>query len=115
MDLKLQQERFRLDVKKYFLSKAVVRQWRGLSGRTMESPIRGCVQEPWRCGTLRDSGHSRDGLGLDLGLLELFSNRDSVIVWKYSPTLGEIDALVRKRQRHLCAGSFILLCGDSLM
>ena len=45
--------------------------------------IPGGVPEPWRCGT---EGHGQwvwwDGLGLDLGTLEIISNlSDSMILW----------------------------------
>ena len=44
--------------------------------------IPGGVQEPWRCGTW---GHGQwawwDGLGLDLMILEFFSNFNSPVTW----------------------------------
>jgi len=73
----------------------VVRQRNGLSRAMVESPSVNVFRNH-RDVAFRDSGHGGDGLGLDLGILELFPNRDTVILWKCSPRLGEMDALVRK-------------------
>jgi len=68
--LKLHQGRFRLDVR------SVAQLPRGGGGIT----VPGGVQERWRCGT-EGCGQWAwwDGLGLDLGMLEVFPNlNDSV-------------------------------------
>lgn len=75
--LKLQQERFRLDVKKYLLPKRLVGQWDRLSRGMVESPSVDVFRNHADV-ALRDSGPDGDELGL--GILELFSNHDSVIL-----------------------------------
>lgn len=40
------------------------------------------VQEPWICGTEKHGyGHGGGGLAMDLGILEIFSSLDCMILW----------------------------------
>lgn len=47
-------------------------------------PVPGGVQEPWRCGTGGHGQWARWGrLGLDLGILELFSNINESVILRF--------------------------------
>ena len=79
--------RVRLRIKRNCFSQRVVMQWHSCPGSGGVTIPRG-VPEPWRCGT---KGHGQrawwDELGLDLMVLEVFSNKyDRMILKSSIPT-----------------------------
>lgn len=73
---------YRLDIGKNISSERVVMHWNGLIGEEVESPSLEWFQN---CGdvAVRDmvSGHGADGLGLDLGIWEVFSSLHDFTIW----------------------------------
>ena len=69
--LKLQKERFRLDIRKHLSSKRMVMHWKRLPRQVGKSPSLEVFKEPWRCGT---EGHGQWAWwgGLDLVILMSF-------------------------------------------
>ena len=85
-----------LDIRKHLFSKKAVMQWHSCPGSGGVT-IPGGAQEPWRCGTEVRGG---DGLELDLGILEVFSNTNGskilyigfAAIWRLAyklPTVNE--------------------------
>jgi len=76
----MHQGRVRVGIRKHFFLKRVVRHWHGCPGSD-EVTIPGGVQKSQRCGT---EGHGQwawwDGLGLDLGISEVFSNLNDFMI-----------------------------------
>ena len=72
------------------------------------SPIDpGGVPEPWRCGT-EGCGHGGDGLGLCLGILEVFSNLNGCMVWIVCSRAGKEKQVVWPLKA-CCSGVWFLL------
>ena len=90
--LKLCQGRFRLSVRKCFLSEGAVMQMHSCMGSDGVT-IHGPVPELWGCGT-EGCGERAwwNGLGLVLVILEFFSNlNDSMILWTHLKFIVEIQ------------------------
>jgi len=110
-DLKLCQGKFRLEIRKHFFSEGAVLQRHSCTGSGGVT-IHGGVQHTWRCGA-EGCGQWAwwDGLGLDLGILEVFSNLNgSVILAEASRGIfqccftSKIDAQVWRSHPNVCEG-----------
>jgi len=92
--LKLCQGLFSLDIKKHFFSGRVVMQWHSCPGSGGVT-VPGGVPEPWRCGTEgRGQWAWWDGLGLDLGILAVFSNCSDSVTLQLYPYLVHVHSCV---------------------
>jgi len=71
--------KFSLEIRNNIFFQRVVMQWHSCPGSVGVTVLAG-VSELWRCGT-EGCGHDGDGSGLDLGILQVFSNlNDSMIL-----------------------------------